>query len=174
MRGQILDTNGQVLADSVERFTIAADPTIIPEYAVKIDGVRTKVGVTRAAADLAPLLQMSPADLTALFTRSGTRYVVIKKEVNPAIYREIRALAIPGITGERTAQRIYPTSMALGQLVGFVRPVDQSGAGGIEQMLDKELSGTPGSASPSAPGTATSSRAPSVSTPRSPTAVTSG
>ncbi len=56
MRGQILDTNGQVLADSVERFTIAADPTIIPEYAVKVDGVRTKVGVTRAAADLAPLL----------------------------------------------------------------------------------------------------------------------
>ena len=122
MRGQILDTNGQVLADSVERFTIAADPTVIPEYAVKIDGVRTKVGVTRAAADLAPLLEMSPADLTALFTRSGTRYVVVKKEVNPAIYREIRALGIPGITGERTAQRIYPTSMALGQLVGFVRP----------------------------------------------------
>ena len=144
MRGQILDTNGQVLADSVERFTIAADPTVIPEYAVKIDGVRTKVGVTRAAADLAPLLQMSPADLTGLFTRSGTRYVVIKKDVNPAIYREIRTLGIPGISGERTAQRIYPTSMALGQLVGFVRPGDQSGAGGIEQMLDKELSGTPG------------------------------
>ena len=32
MRGQILDTNGQVLADSVERFTIAADPKVIPAY----------------------------------------------------------------------------------------------------------------------------------------------
>ena len=42
MRGQILDTNGQVLADSVERFTIAADPTVIPEYTVKVDGVRTE------------------------------------------------------------------------------------------------------------------------------------
>ena len=144
MRGQILDTNGQVLADSVERFTIAADPKIIPEYTVKVDGKRTKVGVTRAATDLAPLLDMSTAALTKLFTRSNTRYVVVKKEVNPAIYREIRALGIPGITGSRTAQRIYPTSMALGQLVGFVRPDDQSGAGGIEQMLDKELSGTPG------------------------------
>ncbi len=144
MRGQILDTNGQVLADSVERFTIAADPKIIPEYTVKVDGVRQKVGVTRAAADLAPLLDMTPSQLTKLFTRSGTRYVVVKKEVNPAIYREIRTLAIPGITGERTAQRIYPTSMALGQLVGFVRPDDQSGAGGIEQMLDTALKGTPG------------------------------
>ncbi|MBC9823125.1 penicillin-binding protein 2 [Terrabacter sp. MAHUQ-38] len=144
MRGQILDTTGQVLADSVDRFTIAADPTIIPEYTVKADGVREKVGVSRAAADLAPLLDMTPSALTKLFTRSGTRYVVVKKEVNPAVYREIRGLGIPGITGERTAQRIYPTSMALGQLVGFVRPDDQSGAGGIEQMLDKTLAGTPG------------------------------
>ncbi|MER7074100.1 penicillin-binding transpeptidase domain-containing protein [Terrabacter sp. NPDC000476] len=144
MRGQILDMNGQVLADSVERFTIAADPKIIPEYTAKVDGVRRKVGVTRAAADLAPLLGMSSSALTKLFTRSGTRYVVIKKEVNPAVYREIRALGVPGITGERTARRIYPTSMALGQLVGFVRPDDQTGAGGIEQMLDKTLAGTPG------------------------------
>ena len=110
--GQILDTNGQVLADSVERFTIAADPTIIPLYTALVDGVRRQVGVTRAASDLAPLLGMSTSALTQLFTRSGTRYVVVKKEVNPAIYREIRALGIPGITGERTAGRIYPTSMA--------------------------------------------------------------
>ncbi|GAB3071691.1 cell division protein FtsI [Intrasporangium mesophilum] len=144
MRGQILDTNGQVLADSVERFTIAADPKIIPGYTVDVGGSRQKVGITRAAADLAPLLDMSATQLTTLFTRPNTRYVVVKKDVNPAIYREIRALGIPGITGERTAQRVYPTSMALGQLVGFVRPADQSGAAGVEQMLDKTLAGTPG------------------------------
>ena len=144
MRGQILDTNGQVLASSVERYTIAADPKAIPAYTVTVDGVRKKVGVARAASLLAPLLEMSVSDLTDLFTRAGTRYVIVKKEVNPAIYREIRALGIPGITGERTAQRVYPTSMALGQLVGFVRPSDQTGAGGVEQMLDRTLAGTPG------------------------------
>ena len=79
MRGQILDTNGQVLADSVERFTIAADPTVVPAYTVPVDGVREQVGVTRAAADLAPLLDMTPAQLTKLLTRANTRYVVIKK-----------------------------------------------------------------------------------------------
>ncbi len=144
MRGQILDTNGQVLADSVERFTIAADPKIIPGYTIDVGGSRQKVGVTRAAADLAPLLDMSVTQLTTLFTRPNTRYVVVKKDVNPAIYREIRALGVPGITGERTAQRVYPTSMALGQLVGFVRPADQSGAAGVAQMLDQTLAGTPG------------------------------
>ncbi len=83
MRGKILDTNGQVLADSVERFTVVADPKAIPEYTVKVDGRRTKVGVTRAAADLAPLLGMDMSTLTRLFTKAGTRYVIVKKEVNP-------------------------------------------------------------------------------------------
>lgn len=144
MRGKILDTNGQVLADSVERFTVVADPKAIPEYTVKIDERRMKVGVTRAAAELAPLLGMDTSTLTRLFTKAGTRYVVVKKEVNPAVWREIRALGIPGIAAERTAARVYPTSMALGQLVGFVRPSDQTAAGGIETMLDKTLAGSPG------------------------------
>jgi cell division protein FtsI (penicillin-binding protein 3) len=144
MRGKILDTNGQVLADSVERFTIVADPKAIPEYTVKVDGRRTKVGVTRAAADLAPLLDMDLPTLTRLFTKADTRYVIVKKDVNPADWRDIKALRIPGIAAERTAARVYPTSMALGQLVGFVLPSDQSAAGGIERMLDKTLAGSPG------------------------------
>jgi cell division protein FtsI (penicillin-binding protein 3) len=144
MRGQILDTNGQVLADSVERFTVIADPAIIPGYTVDVGGDRQKVGVTRAAADLAPLLGVEASRLTTLFTRAGTRYVVVKKDVNPAIWREIRALGVPGISAERTARRIYPTSMALGQIVGFVTPSTQTGGGGIELMLDKTLAGSPG------------------------------
>ena len=144
MRGQILDTNGQVLADSVERFTVIADPAVIPEYAVDVGGHRQKVGVSRAAADLAPLLGVEASRLTTDFTRADTRYVVVKKDVNPAIWREIKALRVPGISAERTARRIYPTSMALGQIVGFVTPSTQTGGGGIELMLDRTLAGSPG------------------------------
>jgi cell division protein FtsI (penicillin-binding protein 3) len=143
MRGEILDTKGQVLAQSVDRYTIAADPTIIGCF-VKVAGDCTADGVAKAAEVLAPLLQRSTADLTPLLTRERTRYVVLARNVNPAVYREIRALGVPGITGERTAQRVYPTSMALGQLVGYVLPSDQTGAGGVEQMLDRTLAGTPG------------------------------
>ncbi len=144
MRARILDTNGQVLADSVERFTVVADPTAIPEYTVRVDGRRTKVGVSRAAAEVGPLLGMDPGTLTALFSRAGTRYVVVKRDVNPAVWRQIRALGVPGIAAERTAARVYPTSMALGQLVGFVQPRDQTPGGGLELMLDKTLAGKPG------------------------------
>ncbi|EWS99802.1 cell division protein FtsI [Intrasporangium oryzae NRRL B-24470] len=144
MRGQILDTNGQVLADSVERYTIAADPQAVPAYTVKVDGQPEVVGVSRAAADLAPLLGMDVSELTTLFTRAKTRYVVVKKDVNPAVWRQARALGIPGISATKTAERIYPTSMALGQIVGFVTPATQKGGGGIELMLDKTLAGSPG------------------------------
>ena len=144
MRGQILDTNGQVLADSVERYTIAANPKAIPAYKVKVDGSFQQVGVAGAAAALAPLLDMSVADLTPILTRPKTLYAIVKKEVNPAVYREIRALGIPGISGEKTAERNYPTAMAAGEIVGFVNPADQTASAGVEKMLDKTLAGTPG------------------------------
>ncbi|HET7398532.1 MAG TPA: penicillin-binding protein 2 [Intrasporangium sp.] len=144
LRAKIRDTNGQVLADSVERFTVVADPQAVPQYTVKVDGRRSRVGVSRAAADIAPLLGMEPAALTALFARAGTRYVVVKRDVNPTVWRQIRALGVPGVSAERTAARVYPTSMALGQLVGFVQPGDQTPGGGLELMLDKTLAGKPG------------------------------
>lgn len=144
LRGQILDMNGQVLAESVERFTVTVDPVAVREYKARVDGTVTKVGAAGAAAALAPLLDMSVADLNGLFTRPGKRYVIVKKLVNPTVWARIRALGVPGIDGERTAQRLYPSGMALSQLVGFVLPSDQQPGGGIEQMLNGVLAGTPG------------------------------
>ncbi|MEO7131370.1 MAG: penicillin-binding protein 2, partial [Dermatophilaceae bacterium] len=102
------------------------------------------VGVAGATAALTDLLEIDVPTLTAKFTKPGTRYVIVKKNVNPTAWREIRALGIPGIGAERTAARVYPTGMAMGQLVGIVKPSDQTAAFGVEVMLNKTLSGTPG------------------------------
>ena len=144
MRGQILDTNGQVLADSVERFTIAADPVAIQCY-VKVQGECGWQGVHQAAEDLAPKLGLDVSRLTTLFTKPNTRYVIVKKNVTPSDWRQIQALGVPGIAAERTAERLYPTSMALGQLVGYVNSADQTAGGGVELMLDGTLAGRSGS-----------------------------
>ncbi|WP_347350412.1 penicillin-binding protein 2 [Intrasporangium sp.] len=144
MRGQILDTNGRVLAESVERFTVVADPVAIAEYQVKVGDVWQKVGAVGAASDVAPLLGMDAGDLQTRFTRPGTRYVIVKKDVTPAVWSEVKSLGVPGIAAERTAARVYPLGMALGPVVGVVRPSDQSPLSGIEYQLDKTLSGTPG------------------------------
>lgn len=143
MRGQILDTNGQVLADSVERFTISADPEAIQCY-VKVKGECGWQGVYQAAADLSPKIGLDVARLTTLFTKPDTRYVIVKKDVSPGEWREIQALRVPGIAAERTSKRLYPTSMALGQLVGYVNQTDQTAAGGVELMLDGTLAGRSG------------------------------
>jgi cell division protein FtsI (penicillin-binding protein 3) len=144
MRGQILDTNGRVLAESVERFTVVADPVAIAEYRVKVGDIWEKLGAPRAASDVAPLLGMDASDLQARFTRPNTRYVIIKKDVTPTVWREVKALGVPGIAAERTASRLYPLGMALGPVVGFVKPSDQSPGGGIEYQFNQTLSGKPG------------------------------
>jgi cell division protein FtsI (penicillin-binding protein 3) len=143
MRGQILDTNDQVLADSVERFTIAADPVAIQCY-VKVDGECGWQGVYQAAQDLSPRLGLDVARLTTLFTKPDTRYVIVRKDVTPDEWRAIQAVGVPGIAAERTSKRVYPTSMALGQLVGYVNQADQTPGGGVELMLEETLAGRSG------------------------------
>ena len=101
MRGQILDTNGQVLADSVERFTIAADPVAIQCY-VKVKGECGWQGVHQAAADLAPKLGLDVSASQLLFTKPNTRYVIVKKDVTPSDWRQIQAVGVPGIAAERS------------------------------------------------------------------------
>ena len=144
MRGQILDTNGRVLAESVERFTVVADPVAIAEYKVKVGDIWEKLGAPRAASDLAPLLGMDASDLESRFTKPNTRYVIIKKDVTPTIWREVKALGVPGIAAERTASRVYPLGMALGPVIGFVSPSDQEAWSGIEYQFNQALSGKPG------------------------------
>ncbi len=144
MRGQILDTNGQVLADSVERYTVAANPNAVPAYKVRVDGSLTQVGVAGAVAALAPLLDMSASDLTAILTRPKTQYAIVKKQVNPAVYGEIRALGIPGISGEKTVDRIYPTAMAAGEIVGFEHPYDPKFSAGVEKHARQDPRRQPG------------------------------
>ena len=55
-RGEVLDTNGVVLASSVERSTVNVDQTAVPTYErTQVDGKKQTVGVGAAQA-LAPLL----------------------------------------------------------------------------------------------------------------------
>ncbi len=147
MRGRILDTNGVVLASSVERLAIKADPIAIQDFEVKKsdpDGG----GAVGAARKVAPILGLDVGQLTTLFDvdpkRPLNRYVPIAKDVTPEVWRQIRTLGISGLSVDRTASRLYPTGFAGGSLVGYVLTDKQQAGGGIELMLDKYLNGTPG------------------------------
>src|SRR5690606_1081824 len=144
LRGQIVDSNGVVLAQSIERRTVTVDQTAVPEYTRRIDGVRTKVGVRGAADALAPLLAMTESRLRTELTGTA-RYRVIAKNVSVPTWRRISALGIPGIYSERTTERNYPQSTTAASLVGWTY-ADGSAGGGVELMLDDVLHGTNGAA----------------------------
>lgn len=138
MRGDITDAGGVVLATSIERRNVTADQTAVPEYEKK----GQKVGVAGAAADLAPILAKSEAELSATLT-GARRFAYVAKGITPLNWRRVEALGIPGIFSEKTSIRSYPNSSAVSSLTGWVGG-DGSAGGGLELLLNTKLNGKPG------------------------------
>jgi cell division protein FtsI (penicillin-binding protein 3) len=142
LRGDITASNGEVLATSIERRNVTVDQTAVPTYRKKVDGVRATVGVAGAAADLAPILGKSEAELSATLT-GVRRFAYVAKDVSLSDWSKVRALGVPGIYSEPTSTRSYPTASAAASLVGWVGG-DGSAGGGLELLLNKQLQGKPG------------------------------
>jgi cell division protein FtsI (penicillin-binding protein 3) len=136
-RGQILDTNGVILATSVERYDIVADQVAVARWGHGSDSP------AEAAALLAPLLGIPAPELGARL--AGERpYVYLARGVAPEVHREVMALEISGIRGELTTERLYPAGTTAGNVVGFVG-AEGHGMAGLEQTYDEVLAGVPGS-----------------------------
>ncbi|KAB7442773.1 penicillin-binding protein 2, partial [Bifidobacterium longum] len=155
-RGRILDANDSVLAQSVERYTIVANPEAAQEfepitcndntrdYCHEIDG--KPVGATGAAAVgrlLAKVLDMNAMELGADLSGTG-QYVILKKDVTPQVKRSIESLHLGGIVwGELSSERLYADGDLMGALLGGVND-NGDGVAGIEQVENKTLTGTDG------------------------------
>jgi cell division protein FtsI (penicillin-binding protein 3) len=142
LRGDITASNGDVLATSIERRNVTADQTALPTYKKTVNGHSVTVGVAGAAADLAPIVGQTEAELSTTLT--GTRrFVYVAKDISMSDWRKIQAMGIPGIYSESTSKRSYPTASAAASLVGWVH-ADGSAGGGLELLLNKQLQGRPG------------------------------
>ncbi|MDF7664154.1 penicillin-binding protein 2 [Bifidobacterium sp. ESL0763] len=155
-RGKILDANGAVLSQSVERYTIIGDPEAAQsfqpidctpqtkDYCHQVDG--KPVGVTGAAAVgrlLAPLLGMSSMEIGAKLSVGG-HYAVLKRDVEPNVKRAIEKLNLGDVVqGQLSQNRVYANGTMMGALLGGV---DDSGTGvaGLEQTENAELAGKDG------------------------------
>lgn len=145
-RGTIYDVNGIELARSVSAINIAVDQTVVND--------------PQTAANLvAPILGMSAAELLPQLTGSK-RYVLIAKDVTPAIWRAVNtAIAdynkkvmsekngitkrLAGFVPERSYIRDYPSGGLTSSLVGIINN-EGNGAAGIESSLNSLLAGTNG------------------------------
>ncbi len=128
-RGQITDTNGIPLAQTVEARHITADQTLIED--------------PRAAAEaLAPILAADPDVLVERLT-GDRRFVYVAKEQTPQAWRRIQELGLVGIFSERTTKRVYPAGNVAANVVGFVG-AEGNGLAGVEYARDGILAGVDG------------------------------
>ena len=143
-RGDILDADGHVLATSVERRTVVADPAIVGQYTRVEEKQVVAEGLEDAVRDLSSLLELEEDDVRTALTREGTRYSVVTKGVTPERWSEVADLGVPGITSESTWARSYPGGTLAGGVLGYTGGDAGAGLGGVEAVMDEELSGEDG------------------------------
>lgn len=129
LRGGIYDRNGEVLAETVTRQTVVADPQIIKSPAA-------------VAAVLAPLLGMAPDTLRAKLTEPAG-FVYLAHRVPDAVAARISKLALNGINLVPESQRVVPVGLLAEPVVGTVG-WDGNGTSGMEYQYQSTLAGRAG------------------------------
>jgi cell division protein FtsI/penicillin-binding protein 2 len=132
VRGGIYDRNGEVLAESVTKQTVVADPLLI-----------THPWATAGA--LAPVLGVPTATLHAQLTeRSG--FVYLAHRVPDAMAARVTALNLVGINLVPEPQRVQPDGQLALPVVGTVN-WNGDGASGLEYQYQALLAGRAGTKS---------------------------
>ncbi|MFF9182237.1 peptidoglycan D,D-transpeptidase FtsI family protein [Streptomyces misionensis] len=151
-RGGITDRNGVSLAVSEDAYDITADPTMFAPGQLKITD-----GPERAAALLAPILGQDQATLVKKLRPAdkNSRYARLATRQTPQVWKQIKDLksalaqkpgtvnVLAGVFADPSSQRVYPNGDLAAGILGWVNAAGQGG-GGIERMLDKQLSGKNG------------------------------
>lgn len=146
-RGEIVDANGKVLAQSIVRYDIVVDQLnnvgASDFKRLSADG-KTLETVTRDTGidELANALGIDSMQVRKLVTGTS-HYNVVAKSVTPELEAKIAELRIPGIASQAVSKRVYPMGQVAGNVVGFMGA--NGGGSGIEQTLNDQLTGTDGS-----------------------------
>ncbi len=123
-RGSIVDTNGVVLADSVDRFDITAAPNLVDPKGFEKknkDGTTTTVSVMDAVSEVATLTGADPQALYIALTKDpSSQWVMLVKAVKLEVFDKVKALGIPWVYSDPNPSRSYPNGAVAGNLVGFV------------------------------------------------------
>ncbi|MEV6111868.1 penicillin-binding protein 2 [Streptomyces sp. NPDC052109] len=155
-RGGITDRNGVALAISEDAYDITADPTMFSRKQLKIDD-----GPEQAAALLAPILGQNQAAIVQKLRprNKNSRYARLATRQTPQVWKQIKDLkaalakkaetddntvnVLAGVFADPSSQRVYPNGALAAGILGWVN-ADGQGAGGVEQELNKQLTGKDG------------------------------
>ncbi|MFI1565976.1 peptidoglycan D,D-transpeptidase FtsI family protein [Streptomyces sp. NPDC020490] len=155
-RGGITDRNGVALATSVDAYDITADPTMFTRKQLKVGD-----GPEQAAALLAPILGQDQRTLVRKLRPKNKKlqYVLLASRQTPQVWTQIKDLksalaaksetdastvnVLAGVFSDPSSKRVYPNGDLAAGILGWVNAAGKGG-GGIEQQLDKQLTGKDG------------------------------
>ena len=126
-RGDIVDRNGQVLARTIDAWSVGIHPRKLlsnPEtLAVQLAGL---------------MPEHSSADYLAML-KSGKSFVYLRRRAMPEFVAQINALGEPAMAFAREPERLYPQITLAAHVIGFT-DFDGRGVMGMERVLNDRLS----------------------------------
>lgn len=130
-RGLIVDCQGRIIAGTLLRKSVFADPTVLPDKEA-------------AAREVSRSLGIDPAEVGQDLLEAGERrFVVIRRGVSETEAERVKAANIYGLGLFDEPYRTYPMNETASQLIGFVSR-DGVGVSGLEFQLDEWLRGENG------------------------------
>ena len=128
-RGDIVDRNGQVLARTIDAWSIGV-------HANKLLNDPEDV-----AARLAVLMpERSEAEYLSIL-RSGVRFTYLRRRAMPDLVAQVNAIGEPAMAYAREPERLYPQTTLAAHVLGYT-DFDGRGVAGMERVLDGRLTGT--------------------------------
>lgn len=122
-RGNIVDTNGVVLAGSVDRYDITASPRAVGATFDRrgADGKKIKIPFEQGIAELAEATGESADNLiAAVKTKPTSNFTFLSKSRSLDVLLKVQALKIPWVYSQLRPSRTYPNGAVAGNLVGFI------------------------------------------------------
>ena len=140
IRGMILDRHGRALAQSATAYTASVSPRQVKDPA-------------RFAALLSPVLDLEAETLRRRASDTSRGGVTLKRQLSRDRAQQLKAMkaeharagsdALNGLYLEEESKRFYPMGRFAAQLIGLTT-IDGVGQAGLEQSLDRYLSGRKG------------------------------
>jgi len=126
LRGDIVASDGTVLADSSDRFDVTASPKNAESFERTLeDGSKVTVPFDQAIAEVSratgvPENDMRASLASALEDNPDSEFAYLARRVTYDQYMAVRALKVPWIYFEHHPVRTYPNGALAGNLTGFV------------------------------------------------------
>ena len=149
-RGDILDKNGNILAQSVSSYTVIA--YLSEERSKDSDTLRHVVDIKKTAEALSPLINMSVEDITNLLSKDAYQVELGPggRNLSQLQMEKIQSLNLPGIDFIKNTKRYYPNGDFASYMLGYTVTKEENGNDvitgelGIEEYYNETLTGKPG------------------------------